>query len=84
MLSPAQILATLGIELLGIVPDDEGILVSNSRGTPIAHDQRSLAGRAYHNIARRLLGERVAFIPLLECRQSLLERLGFGGRRRSS
>lgn len=77
MLSPAQILATLAIELLGIVPDNEEVLISNGRGVPIAHNARSLAGKAYQNIARRLLGERVPFIPLLEDRRGLLERLGF-------
>ncbi len=82
MLSPSQVLDMLAIDLLGIVPDDEEILISNGRGTPIAHDSRALAAKAYHNIARRLLGERVPFIPLLECRQSLLERLGFKGRSR--
>jgi len=84
MLSPSQVLGMLEIDLLGIVPDDEEILISNSRGTPIAHDMRSLAARAYHNIARRLLGERVPFIPILECRQGLLERLGLRGRQRSA
>jgi septum site-determining protein MinD len=76
MLGPAQILDVLAVELLGIVPDDEAVIVANGRGTPIANDQRSLVGRSYRNIARRLLGERVPFLPLLEGRPSLLERLG--------
>lgn len=76
MFSPAQILDILSVELLGIVPDDEAVIVANGRGTPIANDMRSLVGKAYHNIARRLLGDRVPFIPLLEGRPSLLERLG--------
>jgi len=79
MLSPAQILATLAIELLGIVPENEEVLISNGKGVPIAHNTRSLAGKAYQNIARRLLGERVPFIPLLEGRRGLLERLGLRG-----
>lgn len=77
MLSPAQILATLAIELLGIVPENEEVLISNGKGVPIAHNTRSLAGKAYQNIARRLLGERVPFVPLLEGRRGLFERLRF-------
>jgi septum site-determining protein MinD len=73
MLSPAQVMNMLAIELLGLVPDDETILVSNNRGTPAAHDLRTTAGRAYQNIARRLLGERVPFMPLLEGRRGIME-----------
>ena len=80
MLSPPQILHTLAIELLGIVPDNEAVLISNAHGTPIAHDRRSLAGKAYRNMGRRLLGERVSFIPILEGRKSLWERLGMRGK----
>jgi len=83
MLSPAQILDTLAMNLLGIVPETEDVIVSNGRGTPIAHDQPTLAGKAYQNIARRILGEHVPFIPLLEGRKSLFERLGFGRRRQA-
>ena len=81
-LSPDSILSTLGIDLLGIVPEAEEVLVSNSRGVPIAHDLRTLAGRAYHNMARRLLGQRVPLMPILGGRRSILERLGFRKRPR--
>ncbi|HHX42495.1 MAG TPA: septum site-determining protein MinD [Chloroflexi bacterium] len=80
MMSPDEILDRLNVSLLGLVPDNEGVLISNSKGMPIAHDARSLPGRAYHNMARRLLGEDVAFIPLLARRKSLWERIGLGKR----
>lgn len=64
--SPTEILETLDIDLLGIVPEAEEVLVGNSLGVPVAHNMESLAAQAYHNIARRLLGEEVAFLPLLE------------------
>lgn len=77
MLSPSAILETLSIELLGLVPETEEVLVANGKGTPIAHNPHTLAGRAYHNMARRLLGERVPFIPILEGSKNLWERLGW-------
>jgi septum site-determining protein MinD len=80
MLSPTQILDRLAIELLGIVPDSENILVANGRGTPIANDSRSLAGKAYENMARRLLGEQIPLLPVLEGRPGLWERLGLKSR----
>lgn len=74
MLSPAEVLRTLAIDLIGIVPETEAILVSNGQGTPIARDRNSLAGRAYTNTARRLLGQNVNFMPILEGKKSLWER----------
>ncbi len=63
-LSPQEIVEMLAIELLGIVPEAEEIIVSNGRGTPIAYNEQSPAGRAYHQMARRLLGEAVPIPPV--------------------
>lgn len=56
----------LAIKLLGIVPDDEKIVVSTNRGEPAVTDETSKAGQAYKNIARRLLGEDVPLMNLEE------------------
>ncbi|OGO06641.1 MAG: septum site-determining protein MinD [Chloroflexi bacterium RBG_13_56_8] len=77
MLDPAEILEMLAIDLLGIVPESEEVLVANGHGTPVAHEQRCAAARAYHQIAHRLLGERVPHEPLLTRQPTLLERLLF-------
>ena len=63
MLSIDDILDNLAIDLLGIVPDDEGIIISTNRGEPIVTNDKMLAGQAYRNISRRIVGETV---PLLE------------------
>lgn len=83
MPSPTEILNTLAVRLLGILPEAEEVLVANSGGRPIAHDQQSLPGRAYQNIARRVLGEDVPMMPVLDRRQGLFGRLGLRGRTRS-
>jgi septum site-determining protein MinD len=64
MLSTEDVLDILAIPLIGVVPEDEGILVSTNRGSPAAMDDRSRAGQAYRDIARRLRGEEVPFMPL--------------------
>jgi septum site-determining protein MinD len=64
MLSTDDVLDILAIPLIGVVPEDEGILVSTNRGSPAAMDDRSRAGQAYRDIARRLRGEEVPFVPL--------------------
>ena len=54
MLSPQEIVETLRIPLVGIAPEDEAVLLAGSRGAPLDHGRRSLAGRAFHNMARWL------------------------------
>lgn len=54
----------LAIKLLGIVPDDERIVISTNRGEPAVNDNDSKAGQAYRNIARRLMGQDVSFLNL--------------------
>jgi len=61
MLDTADVLEILAVDLIGIVPEDEGVLVGTNRGRPVAMDEKSLAGQAFRNIARRLLGEDVPF-----------------------
>lgn len=48
-----------GLPLLGVIPEDEKILLCLNRGFPISLAGRTAAGRAYQNIARRLEGKRV-------------------------
>ena len=64
MLDAQDVLELLAIELIGIVPEDESVLVSANRGIPATLNEKSNAGRAFSNIARRLLGEEVPFLEL--------------------
>ena len=75
MLSTDDVVEILAIELLGIIPEDESIIVSTNHGTPIAHDEKLRVSRAYHNIARRLLGEDVPFLALSDSGASAWGRL---------
>lgn len=65
MMNIADTLDILGVELLGIVPDDENIIRSTNLGEPIVTTQ-SLAGRAYQNIVSRLMGDKVPLLDLDE------------------
>jgi septum site-determining protein MinD len=64
MLSPDDVLELLAIELIGIVPEDEAVVVSTNRGQPVALDGKTKAGKAFQNIARRLKGEQVPFLDI--------------------
>jgi septum site-determining protein MinD len=64
MLSAEDVLDLLAVKLVGLVPEDEAVMVGTNRGAPIAQDPKSPAGRAFQNIARRLMGEEVVFDEL--------------------
>jgi len=64
MLSVEDVLDLLAIDLIGIVPEDENVIVASNKGQPLALDSKSRAGIAFQNIARRLLGEPVPFMDL--------------------
>ena len=64
MLSIDDVLDVLAVDLLGIVPEDEQVIVATNRGQPLALDGHSLAGKAFVNIAARMLGEDVPLMSL--------------------
>ena len=49
----------LGLPLIGIIPEDPKVTFSASAGIPVILTQRRGAARAYYNIAKRILGQRV-------------------------
>jgi len=61
MLAVADVLELLAVDLIGIVPDDQAVLVSTNRGAPIALEVKSKTGQAFRDIAKRLAGQEVAF-----------------------
>ena len=74
MLSAEDVLDLLAIELIGIVPEDETVIIASNRGAPVASDPKSRAGQAFRNIAKRLKGEKIPFLDL-DSRGSLWERI---------
>lgn len=66
MLTTEDVVELLAIDLIGVVPEDEGVIVSSNRGQPVAFEARSKAGQAFQNISRRLKGEQVPFLDLDE------------------
>jgi septum site-determining protein MinD len=64
MLGTEDILDVLAIELIGVVPEDDTVIVAANKGMAAALDPHSQAGAAFRNIARRLNGEEVPFETL--------------------
>jgi septum site-determining protein MinD len=73
MLTADDVLELLAVELIGLIPEDENVVISTNRGTPIALDGKGKAGQAFNDIAHRLMGEDV---PM----QKIEEKADFFGR----
>ncbi len=73
MMSVEDVCEILSIDLLGVVPDDEAVVISTNKGEPLSLTDNKLAGQAYRNIARRITGEEVPFL-------NLSRKLGFIGK----
>ena len=74
MMDIDDIIEILAVDMLGIIPEDEYIVISTNRGEPAVANPVSLAGTAYKNIVRRLMGENVPFMPL-EVNDGFFDRL---------
>ncbi|KAF3884844.1 MULTISPECIES: septum site-determining protein MinD [Nostocales] len=76
MMSVQDVQELLAIPLIGVVPDDERVIVSTNRGEPLVlSENSSLAATAFDNIARRLEGESIEFLDLDSDRDNLFSRL---------
>ena len=73
MLNVEDMIDILRIDLIGIVPDDENIVISTNKGEPVVLEDKGLASKAYKNIARRLEGEKVEFVDL-DVQETFLEK----------
>ena len=63
MMSMEDVVDILSIGLIGAVPDDEQVVISTNQGEPLVGGD-SLAGKAYMNICRRIVGEDVPIMDL--------------------
>lgn len=65
MMSVEDVQEILAIPLIGVIPDDERVIVSTNRGEPLVLSETpSMAGTAFENVARRLEGQKVEFLDL--------------------
>jgi len=64
MLSTVDVVEILAIDLIGIIPEDKQIVISSNRGAPVVLDGKTPSGQAFRNIAGRLLGQEIPFMPI--------------------
>jgi len=64
----------LAIDLVGVVPDDEEVVMSTNRGEPAVFKDGAISGMAFRNIAKRIIGEDIAFLEF-DVQESFFEKL---------
>lgn len=74
MMSVEDVSEILAVDVIGIVPDDESIVVSANKGEPAVLLKDSKAGMAYRNITQRIIGHDVPF-PDLESNEGFIHKL---------
>jgi len=77
MLSADDVNDILGLQIIGIIPEDELVLSASNSGVPVTLHAGSPAGLAFANVARRLTGEDLPFMNLQEKRSLLSRIMGF-------
>lgn len=63
MMSSDDVVEILAVPLIGVVPDDENIVISTNQGAPLVGNSTQ-AGKAYMNICKRVTGEEVPYLSL--------------------
>lgn len=59
MMDVNDIVDLLSIDLVGVVPDDEYIITQTNKGEPVVQNRKAPSGKAYIEIAKRILGENI-------------------------
>ena len=63
MMSVDDVVEILAIDLIGVVPYDESIVIATNEGNPVVGSEEE-SGKAYTNICRRIMGEEVPYLEL--------------------
>ncbi len=78
MMSIADVQDILGLHVVGVIPESEGVLAASNAGVPVILDETSNAGLAYDDAVARLFGEDKPLRFTEPPKKRLLSRI-FGG-----
>ncbi len=83
MMNIEDVTEILAIDILGVVPDDEAIVIATNKGEPAVTNDESRAGQAYRNIVKRITGQEVPIMTFEEAPETFFDKLKgiFGGKK---
>ena len=73
MMSVDDVTEILAVDLIGVIPDDEQVVIATNQGEMVAGGD-STAGRSYMNICRRLTGEDIPIEDYMK-HEGILEKI---------
>ena len=74
MMGKEDIVELLAVDVLGMVPADDRLVIATNQGVPVIHDKRSSSGAAFSRIAARIDGEEVPLMDLAP-RNGIMEKV---------
>jgi len=63
MMNVEDVVDILSVPLIGVVPDDENVVIATNQGEPLVGNFTQ-AGKAYKNICNRILGDEVPYLDV--------------------
>lgn len=66
-----EITRHLSVELLGIIYDDDEVVRTSNKGTPVVLNPDHISSKGYRNIAQRILGDSVPLLTVKEEEEKL-------------
>lgn len=75
MMDIDDMIDVLAIGLLGVIPEDEKIVISTNRGEPAVADETSKAGQAFRNMVRRIEGEEIPLMDMENLAPNFMDKL---------
>ena len=76
MMSVEDVVEILSVPLLGVIPEDNEVIVSTNNGEPMVLSLKpSAAAVAFSNVGRRLEGEKVPFLDIKNLNDTFMSRL---------
>jgi septum site-determining protein MinD len=70
-----EITEHLGIDLIGVVIDDEEVIKATNKGQPIVLNENNKASIAYQNTAKRILGQTIPLEALEDKKNNMMLRI---------
>lgn len=64
MMNVEDIIDILAVDLIGVIPDDEAIVISTNKGEPVVVEDEPLSAKAFRNICDRIIGKDVELLNL--------------------
>ena len=77
MLSHEDVVDVLSIDLIGLVPMDDNVIISTNTGAHLIQNKQSKAGQAFRRVAMRLNGQADLPIEIPQAKKGFWKKIGF-------